>query len=128
MSGVKHGRRRAAEWGALIREQAASGEEAAAFCRRRGISLATFRWWRWRFGVESRGGAAERQSERRRARPGATSSSGFAPVRLVERSSMAAGEFDFEVCLAGGRRVRVRRGFEAEGLARLLSVLEASGC
>src|SRR3989304_3471866 len=48
----------------------------------------------------------------------------FHPVRLVESPPETGGGAPIEIQLAGGRRVRVPRGFETEDLRRVLVVLE----
>ena len=48
----------------------------------------------------------------------------FHPVRLVGVGPERASGSPIEIRLAGGRRVRVARGFDAEDLRRVLAVLD----
>ena len=98
-------------WRVLVREQESSGMSAKEFARSRGLSAATLYWWRSELG-------------RRRAERGA-------PLRLARVALegptpglVTRGGDDFEVELAGGRRVRVPRDFDAGALRRLIAVLE----
>jgi transposase len=50
----------------------------------------------------------------------------FHAVRLVESPAQGGGGTAIEIQLAGGRRVRVPRGFEAADLRRVLAVLEGA--
>lgn len=119
----KRENRRSREWGELIREQASSAQGPEAFCRQRGLVLSTFRWWQWRLSSEKPKGVGHRSDA-----PLPPARGGFAPVRLVDRGGEPTRAFDFEICLGSGSRVLVRRDFEAAALARLLAVLEGSGC
>jgi hypothetical protein len=102
-------------WRRLVAEQEASGLSARAFSRRHGLAEGTLAWWR----SELRRRGAERRS--REAPPV------LAPVRLVGEAPPApAGEFTVE--LAGGQRLYVSAGFDADALRRLLDVLEARPC
>ena len=42
----KHVRRSASDWRALMRDFAQRGETRAQFCKRHGLTLSTFAWWR----------------------------------------------------------------------------------
>lgn len=92
------------EWRRWLRDWQRSGLRAAVFCRRYG--LAEKHLYRWRRIL------AERDAEQ------AT----FVPVRLLTEN--AAQDGALEVLLACGRRLRVRKGFDAATLRQLLAVLE----
>ena len=113
-------------WRAIVGEQRASGLGVAAFCRQRSIPTSSFYGWRQKL-----------LGPPRRAKAGVGSvSSGtvdaaFVPVRLAGCVSSATvpelaerGEVSLEVCLRGGRRLLVRRGFERDLLVELIGVLE----
>lgn len=51
-------RRSRHEWSRIIGEFERSGGTEQAFCRRRGLKVATFRWWRSRLRHESTRGAS----------------------------------------------------------------------
>ena len=96
-------------WRRLIEEWRDGTESVRAFCERRGVSEQSFYGWRrelWKRDAET---------------------PTFVPVRVIadEATAEAGG---LEVVLAGGRRVRVGRGFDAATLRRLLAVLEEQPC
>lgn len=45
---------RSARWRGLLARQSSSGLSVAAFCRREGVALSTFRWWRRKLAVTGR--------------------------------------------------------------------------
>ena len=111
-SGVIQRRRSWAEVQALVAEYEASGLMRAAFCQQRGLAVGTLDKYRLRVhGGRESGGRS------------------FVPVEVVP--SMARdGDSDAGcdgvpfVELRSGRRIEVRRGFNAETLERLLAVLD----
>lgn len=92
------------KWRRIIESRQASGQSVAAFCRERDISQAGFYAWK------------------RRLR-GAGPTPAFVEVKTVEQARPNGSE-GIEVCLAGGRRVLVRRGFDRELLVETIGVLE----
>ncbi len=99
-----------------------SGLTQAAFCRGRGMAVASFRWWKWKLGLPGRPPAEGRVQDRP-----AGALPAFVPVRIVERSPRPGREpagGAFELDLPGGWCLRVPADFEAESLARLLAVVE----
>ena len=110
--GVVHRRRSLAEVEALVAEFESSGLLRAAFCHQRGLAVGTLDKYRQR--VHGR-----RQLGRR----------AFVPVEVVP-STVRDGGNDagcdgvLFVELRSGRRIEVRRGFDAETLQRLLTVLD----
>ena len=92
------------EWRRRLRDWQRSGLSAAAFCRRYG--LAEKYLYRWRRILAKR--AAEQAT--------------FVPVRLLTENIAQDGAL--ELVLAGGRRLRVAKGFDAATLRQLLVVLE----
>jgi transposase-like protein len=83
-----------------------SGETLSGFARRHGVERGRLTRWVRRL-QEARKGSVR-----------------FHPVRLVESTAETGGGAPIEIQLAGGRRVRVPRGFETEDLRRVLAVLE----
>ena len=77
----------------------------AAFCRRHGLSAASLYAWRRRL---SAGDAPA-----------------FVEAKIVEPTQIPETAGVIEVCLRGGRRVRVGRGFDAVLLRELVAALEA---
>ncbi|MGH9619150.1 MAG: IS66 family insertion sequence element accessory protein TnpA [Bryobacteraceae bacterium] len=101
------GRRRSrAEVDRLVAEYEASGLTRQEFCAKQGLSLATL----------------VRYRKRRQQREPSAGASRFFPVEL--RGTNRANGSELAVALAGGRRIEVRRGFDAELLAQLVRVLE----
>ena len=112
--GVLRRRRSRAEVEALVAEFEASGLKREAFCRQRGMAVGTL------------------DKYRRRAHAGRRSSGGpMLPVEVVwstvqKPTSDTGRDGVLVVELRSGRRIEVRRGFDAETLERLLTVLDRS--
>jgi hypothetical protein len=108
--GVVRRRRSGAEAEALVAEFEASGLKREAFCRQRGLSVAAL------------------DKYRRRMHKGQPSSGGpMLPVEVVWSSGKNPNRDSDGVLvveLRGGRRIEVRRGFDAGTLERLLTVLD----
>jgi transposase-like protein len=102
-------------WRELLRRFAGSGLTVRAFCRQHRLAEPSFYWWRRE--LQRRG--------RRETKPA------FVPVRMVAETRMAGPDSPanggVEVRVAGGRCIRVRPGFDATTLARVLAVLEGGG-
>jgi len=90
----------------LVEAWRSSGETFSGFARRHGVEPRRLARW-----VSRLSGAGE-------------GSLRFHPIRLVESPPETGGGAPIEIQLAGGRRVRVPRGFETEDLRRVLVVLE----
>ena len=116
--GVRRGR---AGWSAVIGEWRGSDLSTAEFCRRRGLVLSSFRWWRWRL-------SQDRVAERAGAPVPA-----LLPVRvvgaLVEDSAprVELAEPVLELVFPSGVRLRVPSGFDERTVAGVLWALEAVG-
>ena len=110
--GVVRRRRTQAEAETLVAEFEASGLRREAFCRQRGLSVAALDKYR-------------RRVHKRRP----WSSGSMLPVEVVCPSGQSPNG-DAGLCgalvveLRGGRRIEVRRGFDAGTLERLLTVLD----
>jgi hypothetical protein len=123
---------REARWRTVVAEWSKSGLSQAAFCGERALPVKRFYWWR------SELARRERACKRRPGPPAVPPQRGsggpqLVPLRVVPSRSGCGGEGQegagewpagVEVLLAHGRRVRVGRGFEAEVLAAVVSVLE----
>lgn len=95
-------RRPCAEWAKLVQEWDRSGEDAATFAAKRGLAVATLRWWRSELKARERGSA----------------------VRFVD--VVAEDEPPAQplvVVVGAGHRVVVPRGFDAAELRRLVDAL-----
>jgi hypothetical protein len=111
-AGVVRRRRSQAEAEALVAEFEASGLKRESFCQQRGLAVGTL------------------DKYRRRAHAGRRSSSRpMLPVEVVwstaqNPSSDTGRDGVLVVELRSGRRIEVRRGFDAGTLERLLTVLD----
>lgn len=114
-------RRRRGEWQALIEQWRRSGQSVGVFCADRDLRASTFSWWRWRLGSDQ---ASESEPEP----PILAAAESW--LRWTAPASVTAGEEElaFELRWPDGLALRVPEGFDPTALARLLSVLEASGC
>jgi hypothetical protein len=110
--GVVHRRRSLSEVQALVAEFESSGLARASFCKQRGLAMGTLDKYRQRV----HGG---RESGGKR----------FVPIEVIPFTAQAVNRVagcdgvQF-VELRSGRRIEVRRGFDAETLERLLTVLD----
>lgn len=114
MSEVKVVRKRRSrgEVEALVAEFAASGLMREAFCRQRGLAVGTLDKYRRRVQRKPQSGVGT-----------------LLPVELVsstgkDSKSNAGHDGVLIVVLRSGRRVEVRRGFDAGTLERLLTILD----
>lgn len=106
-------------WASAVGEWRCSGLSTAEFCRRRGLVLSSFRWWRWRL---SQDGEPE---------CGAAAVPALLPVRVigaVEEAGAPGAEAPasmLELIHPSGVRLRVPSGFDERTLAGVLWALEA---
>ena len=123
---------REAQWRAVVAEWSKSGLSQAAFCAERALPVKRFYWWRTEL---ARREVARKRGPGQAGVPpqGGSSEPQFVPLRVVSsrpgssggpREGVGDGLVGVEVLLAHGRRVRVGRGFDAEVLAAVVSVLE----
>ena len=115
-------------WRGKIREQAGSGLTISGFCLREGLSPNSF--FRWRRVLAKRDLDLERGVKGAKT-PGSRSGKLFAPVSVVpcregpgHGQGFKVDDSSIEVVLASGRLLRVRPGFDADTLVRLLPLLE----
>jgi len=106
---MAHGRprdlRKQQQWQRRIQQWQASGLSVRAFCARHGLAEPGFYAWR-------------RKLRQRHERV-----TDFVPVQVLAHPQPST-EDSLEVVLAGGRRLRIRPGFDAVTLRQLLTVLE----
>ena len=88
-----------------------SGLRPSEFCHKHGLALSTLQR-----GLKRRRMEVDGQSESKR----------FVEMKMAgtQRNGSGAGTCSLEVVLAEGRRIEVRRDFDAETLARLIRTLE----
>ena len=102
-------RRSRAEAAQLVAEYEASGLSQVEFCQKQGLSLATLARYR------------KRQAEGRPAHGNRWVEVKESAGRPVREGVVSSG---LAVALRSGRRIEVRRGFDAPTLVQLLVVLE----
>ena len=98
---------RAEFWGKHIAAREMTGLSIAQYCRNHGLSCASYQWWK-------------RELKRRKI-PVV-----FAEVRVPQTATALDGAI--EIVIGGNRIVRVHSGFDETTLARVLAVVERSGC
>jgi transposase-like protein len=106
----------ARKWQGLMQAWRRNGCSQSEFCRRQGVPLSTFNYWKRR--LERSGHASAGTAD-------ATATTDFVPVRVL--SSPAAGTQCVEVRLRNGRRLRCAADLPEELLRRLAAALEADG-
>jgi hypothetical protein len=116
MSEVEFARRRRsrAEIQTLVAEFEASGLKRGAFCRQRGLAIGTLDKYRRRVQSKPYSGA------------GSLLPVEVAPSMALDVHGVAGRDGTLVVELRSGRRIEVHRGFDAESLKRLLSVLDGA--
>jgi hypothetical protein len=105
---------RAGYWSDLMAAWRRSGLSQAEFCRRRGVKIASFGWWKRQLQKPAGDGP------RRRGRP-PKASGRFVEVRLTGGSSTST----YEVVLSRGRSIRVPEQFDSQILSRLIAAVES---
>lgn len=109
-------------WNAILNDFRRSGLTQAEFCRRRDISLHSFRKRLY--------SPRRSQADSLNAHPAATASPHFLPVTILPSpiAPAPAPPSHLELLLTDGRRIAVAPGFDADTLRRLLTVLEQTPC
>lgn len=121
---------RAKRWRRLVAAWARSGLSQSEFCRRRGVKLGAFGWWKRRLkGVTP---SVERVRRRRR-RPAVPQRADFVEVALPERFRASrplapegagfGGSGGYEIALRSGHVIRVPRGFDAAAVSQLIAAV-----
>jgi hypothetical protein len=105
------------KWHQIILSQRRSGQTVAAYCRQRGIGQASFFAWKRR--LRSASGTTEFVEIK-----AAAEAMPDADAANETISTTQGGAWAIEVCVRGGRRVRVRPGVNRELLIETIAVLE----
>lgn len=118
------GRSTREEWAARVARWKDSALTATEFATEIGVSAHSLSWWKWRLASTARSDPPKRALARRTTLPIARPLPAISPLTFVEMT--ASTETDpLEVVLPSEVRIRVRPGFDAATLGRLLDVLEA---
>ena len=127
---MRHPRRSASEWVALVDEWRESGLSLSAFCLQRGLNYKTMSGWLYK---RSRRRAIEdaktiqANSLSLQPKPSVKPKE-FVPVCLVEPATptpQSAQHQPIEIILTGGRRIAVSAGFDEITLQRVITLLES---
>ena len=106
---IEHGVSARQKWREVIGRQRSSGLPVAVFCRRHGIPVSSFYAWKRKLGR-------------------AATAPAFIEAKVVNGPPAQRSVGTMEVCLRGGRRVRVKReGFDRDLFAELVVALEGLG-
>ena len=93
------------QWRERIRRQQASGLTVAAYCRQNRLAESSFFAWKRKLGAVPRAPA-------------------FVEARVVDAAPAVRSACRIEVCVRGGRRLRVGRGFDRDLLLAVVAALE----
>jgi hypothetical protein len=113
-------------WRRVLGQWRRSGRTGRDFCAEQQLSEPSFYAWKREIARRDHERAARTKAPMRTKasrRPAATALPAFLPVTVE-----AAGACALEVVVAHGRLLRVRPGFDAAVLRRLLAVLEEPAC
>jgi hypothetical protein len=116
-------------WRRIIRRHHQTGLPVSAFCRREGLKIANFLWWRREL---------NRRDQEKTTSPPAPLVKGpskpsvapvFLPVRVVEATLAPHPPAPpIEIVLHDGPTLRVPAGFDPRTLGEILAVLEGRPC
>lgn len=126
---------RSSFWRREIEACSASDLTQVEFCRRRGLSLAALRWWKWKLKSSEPATQATGSTERTARMAARAEPPRFLPVRVVPAGEPVARAAQppqprgvYELVLRGGHRLRVPADFEPAVLHRLILTVEATSC
>jgi hypothetical protein len=109
-------------WNAILNDFRRSGLTQPEFCRRRDISLASFRYQFYKPRSSKPSPSDNRTS--------AGAHNHFLPVTILPdpTPSTIASQPHLELVLSSGRRIAVAPGFDDQTLRRLIAIVEESPC
>jgi hypothetical protein len=110
------------EWATRVAKWQESGLSAPAFAAQIGVKSKTLIWWRANLVRLATTGSPKRALAR--SRDAGNASPPVKSLQFVEMTPAIESE-PLEVVLPTSVRIRVRRGFDSQTLARLLDVLES---
>jgi transposase len=109
-------------WNALLNDFRRSGLTQAEFCRRRQVSLHSFRKHLYQPRLSKPAPGDDRSAAR--------ADHHFLPVTILPDPipSITASQSHLELVLSNGRRIAVAPGFDPQTLRRLIAVVEERPC
>jgi len=117
------------KWRQLLAAWARSGLTQVAFCRKRGIAVASFGWWKRELARRDTERTSPSEESLISTSPDAVAGAMFVPVRVkIPEAAPSGDDGSMEIVVRGGRRVRVGAGFDADALAQVVAVLEGVPC
>jgi transposase-like protein len=105
-------------WHKHVQRWQRSGTTQSQYCREHDLSIAAFHWWRRKL---THGGSGRDSRKEHPAAPVPI----FTEIRIPE-GDRAAAPYAYEIILPNRTQVRLRQNFDAEGVARLVSLLGAA--
>ena len=113
------------EWAARVAKWKESGLSAPAFAAQIGVRPKTLTWWKANLvRLATAAAPPKRALARPREAPNGSASPSVKSFEFVEMTAAMESE-PLEVVLPTSVRIRVRRGFDSQTLARLLDLLES---
>jgi hypothetical protein len=100
-------------WSVRVEKWQQSGLSARDFAAQAGLNAGTLCYWKWRLAREARRPASAPRARKRRDDA----------VNLVELAPVSLNDERVEVELSSGHRLHVPARFDADALARLVSIL-----
>jgi len=123
---------RAKYWERLVAAWEKSGLSQAEFCRRRGVKVSAFAWWKRQ--LRGRTKKVRRRGRRDMGGPKSRRRAGFAEVALPKAmlnvasrgmSTFEVGSSGYEIVLLSGRLIRLPQGFDPSVVAPLITAVES---
>jgi hypothetical protein len=130
---TRHGKPRDPEreqfWRRTVADHAQSNLTIKAYCRRKSLSPATFRFWQRELARRDAESTSRPTAERSASSTELSRTPAFLPVRVVEDAAAPmTTSSPIEIVLPSGPIVRITDGFNPQALDAVLSVLEARSC
>lgn len=112
-------------WRKLLRRCNESGLKRTEFCRREGLKDTTLSWWARE--LRERDQARRKRTARKAPSTRTVGAEAFVPVRVIDATPREAASA-VEVVTREGHVIRLRPGFDAGTLRRVIAALEGQPC